>query len=283
MTREYFMLHMDQDALVNTRLDHIVLGNEGCALQAISPEVVENISFASQLGIKIRYLTPIVPNQYMQRFYQVINTLPQGSKVTFNDWGLLYKCWPLIEKQQIIPVLGRIITRSITDCPWHTKILEAEQRSKEMALSSFIHKSKLGILEKYKIKEIEVNAIDPNALTFYHDHHINVTCYENSRILSVARVCFHAKFYDFSPESVCNCQSCSSECYHIELLQKCSRTTKMFCDATDRDKAYYDNLFVWEILCLKKLERSRKSIMTILLLMENEQNYEIQYYNLYLQ
>ncbi|MFR7597488.1 MAG: hypothetical protein ACLUVI_10325 [Acutalibacteraceae bacterium] len=58
MTREYFMLHMDQDALVNTRLDHIVLGNEGCALQAISPEVVENISFASQLGIKIRYLTP---------------------------------------------------------------------------------------------------------------------------------------------------------------------------------------------------------------------------------
>ena len=61
MTREYFMLHMDQDALVNTRLDHIVLGNEGCALQAISPEVVENISFASQLGIKIRYLTPIVP------------------------------------------------------------------------------------------------------------------------------------------------------------------------------------------------------------------------------
>ena len=114
MTREYFMLHMDQDALVNTRLDHIVLGNEGCALQAISPEVVENISFASQLGIKIRYLTPIVPNQYMQRFYQVINTLPQGSKVTFNDWGLLYKCWPLIEKQQIIPVLGRIITRSIT-------------------------------------------------------------------------------------------------------------------------------------------------------------------------
>ncbi|MFR7597489.1 MAG: hypothetical protein ACLUVI_10330 [Acutalibacteraceae bacterium] len=86
--------------------------------------------------------------------------------MTFNDWGLLYKCWPLIEKQQIIPVLGRIITRSITDCPWHTKILEAEQRSKEMALSSFIHKSKLGILEKYKIKEIEVNAIDPNALTF---------------------------------------------------------------------------------------------------------------------
>ena len=44
MTREYFMLHMDQDALVNTRLDHIVLGNEGCALQAISPEVVENLS-----------------------------------------------------------------------------------------------------------------------------------------------------------------------------------------------------------------------------------------------
>lgn len=258
MTREYFMLHMDQDALVNTRLDHIVLGNEGCALQAISPEVVENISFASQLGIKIRYLTPIVPNQYMQRFYQVINTLPQGSKVTFNDWGLLYKCWPLIEKQQIIPVLGRIITRSITDCPWHTKILEAEQRSKEMALSSFIHKSKLGILEKYKIKEIEVNAIDPNALTFYHDHHINVTCYENSRILSVARVCFHAKFYDFSPESVCNCQSCSSECYHIELLQKCSRTTKMFCDATDRDKAYYDNLFVWGNIVFKKVGAIKK-------------------------
>lgn len=67
MTREYFMLHMDQDALVNTRLDHIVLGNEGCALQAISPEVVENISFASQLGIKIRYLTPIVPNQYWNK------------------------------------------------------------------------------------------------------------------------------------------------------------------------------------------------------------------------
>lgn len=172
--------------------------------------------------------------------------------------GCYGKCWPLIEKQQIIPVLGRIITRSITDCPWHTKILEAEQRSKEMALSSFIHKSKLGILEKYKIKEIEVNAIDPNALTFYHDHHINVTCYENSRILSVARVCFHAKFYDFSPESVCNCQSCSSECYHIELLQKCSRTTKMFCDATDRDKAYYDNLFVWGNIVFKKVGAIKK-------------------------
>ncbi len=50
MTREYFMLHMDQDALVNTRLDHIVLGNEGCALQAISPEVVENISFCQPVG-----------------------------------------------------------------------------------------------------------------------------------------------------------------------------------------------------------------------------------------
>ena len=91
------------------------------------------------------------------------------------------------------------------------------------------------------------------------------------------------QFYDFSPESVCNCQSCSSECYHIELLQKCSRTTKMFCDATDRDKAYYDNLFVWGNIVFKKVGAIKKSIMTILLLMENEQNYEIQYYNLYLQ
>ena len=66
MTREYFMLHMDQDALVNTRLDHIVLGNEGCALQAISPEVVENISFASQLRIKRINLTSGALNQKMQ-------------------------------------------------------------------------------------------------------------------------------------------------------------------------------------------------------------------------
>ena len=78
MTREYFMLHMDQDALKH-RLDHIVFRKRRMCtcLQAISPEVVENISFASQLGIKIRYLTPIVPQSVYATFYQVINTLPQ--------------------------------------------------------------------------------------------------------------------------------------------------------------------------------------------------------------
>ena len=66
MTREYFMLHMDQDALVNTRLDHIVLGNEGCALQAISPEVVENQNkiFDSYRTQSV-YATFLSGNQYV--------------------------------------------------------------------------------------------------------------------------------------------------------------------------------------------------------------------------
>ncbi len=191
----------------------IVVGDEGCIYSAISKQIEQIIKFAQNNNLSVRYVTPFIPEKYMSQIYNRIEEFTKSNqvKVVFNDYGFLYRCKSLIENKRIIPVLGRILTRSIIDCPWADKLLsnEFKEYSDIILGLNFNHDSKLEFLKKCHIEEIEVNIPKENYNNEFEIPGIKLTAYRDNAIISMGRVCFQARFekkkiYDCKQEKLCD-------------------------------------------------------------------------------
>jgi hypothetical protein len=176
----------------------VVVGNEGCIYAALSEQIEQIIKIAKNKSLPVRYITPFIPEKYISQIYNKIEEYSKSNqiKVVFNDYGLLYKCKSLIEDKKIIPILGRVLTRSIIDCPWADKLLSSEYKEySDIILGlNFNHGSKLEFLKKYHIEEIEVNIPKKNYINEFGIPGINLTAYRDNSIISIGRVCFQARY-----------------------------------------------------------------------------------------
>ena len=171
-------------------IEGIVIGDEGCIHRALDSRLIPWVKRAQKKGLAVRYVTPLVPNKYIEELFYFIFQLAKITKIkiTFNDYGMLDRCRELIEKERIIPVVGRIITRSITDCPWYEELLKHEKLDLAVAVigSNLVHSAKWEVLRKYKIREIEVNMNQGLNLADLHKNNLAVTCY-SSEYFGVSR------------------------------------------------------------------------------------------------
>ena len=176
----------------------IVVGDEGCIYAALSEQIEQIIKIAQNKSLSVRYVTPFVPEKYMSQIHNRIEEFTKSNqvKVVFNDYGSLYRCKSLIENKRIIPVLGRILTRSIIDCPWADKLLsnEFKEYSDIILGLNFNHGSKLEFLKKCHIEEIEVNIPKGNYNNEFEIPEIKLTTYRDNAVISMGRVCFQARY-----------------------------------------------------------------------------------------
>ena len=184
--------------LFNDDCQAIVFGDEGCIYKALDSKWIELFNRYGNKEIMLRYLTPVVPQKYIYQIYKYIEKMAdiKKIKVTFNDYGLLYICRDLIAKGKIIPVLGRILSRSITDCAWYHKLLENEEEElfKLITNHSFNDERKIEILNKFGIKEIEIN-IGNDEYKLLKNSNIDLTIYISNAIVAVGRLCYAARWY----------------------------------------------------------------------------------------
>lgn len=199
MRIEYRISNVDE---IKDFMEYIVIGNEGCVYSFLSGKNNEIVKKAVEHTLNIRVLTPLIPDGYIDKVYNRImqwTQYNQNMKITFNDFGLLYKCASLISEHKITPVCGRIISRSIIDCPWYKELLQDEKEEIKSAILNynFLHNSKIEFIKCFGMSEIELNyhAIYKEALLYLDQQNIKLTTHNNV-LLSVGRVCFSARWHE---------------------------------------------------------------------------------------
>lgn len=199
----------------------VVIGSETCIYSALNPRWFED--HMTDDTTFIRYLTPMIPEGYIEKTYAYIKALCSDNriKVTFNDYGLLYRCKELILSEAIIPVLGRVLTRSMIDCPWYHFILKNENDELKDATvgTTSNHESKWYIWNDYLIREIEVNMIQDNSFKYLKEKNIQITAHAENTLLSVSKTCFTARCRGVPIPECCKQRLCDRK-IEIDLKKK---------------------------------------------------------------
>ncbi|WP_238651757.1 hypothetical protein [Paenibacillus piscarius] len=226
--------------------DPFVIGDEGCIYKATQEAMLSQAEQEAGKGRSIRYITPFVPEQNMQHLYDCIYSLAgeKKLKVTFNDYGFLFRCLDLIKDGNIIPVLGRLLTRSIIDSPWSDEIMKQEEADLSAAVlgPSFIHEAKIEVLNRYNIYELEVNICAPSFIEEWHRMGMKVTGYANNALISIGRTCYSARWHAITGECS-GTEACRSP-ISIELSKKWSRKNFMYQDASHQDRQRYGGMYI---------------------------------------
>lgn len=225
----------------------IVIGDEGCIYRALDNMWNEIFLNGIKEGVSIRYLTPIVPHKYVEKLYYKIQDLASiaSFKVTFNDYGLLYLCKDLIARNKIIPVAGRILTRSILECPWYRRLLENESDELINVLSgyTFSHNAKLDFLKDCGINEIELNLRELGSLDLLKKQGIILTGHISNAIAAVGRNCYSARWYDLKKPECKSDIRCRNK-LTIDVNQIWGKKRLMYEEPNEEMKTYYKGCFI---------------------------------------
>lgn len=230
-----------------TNVDGIVVGDEGCIYKVLDCRVKEIINVAVKNEMDIRLLTPFVPNKYVDTLFQRISEFAQLKKlkVVFNDYGMLHKCLDLIREGRIEPVLGRILTRSILDCPWSEDLLQNEEDSVAEGLLefNFKHEEKWSVMEELQIREIELNVPAIQKEIDFHIPNVKITLHMENAIVSVGRVCFVARHAKIALPQCIESGVCDRKLY-FELLYKWKKNTSSYLEPEVEQKEIFQNMFL---------------------------------------
>lgn len=215
---------------------NVVLGSELCPLKVVGFCQQKLVEVAIRQEKSIRFVTPITPQAYVNMLIEMIYDLPISTKVTFNDFGLLFACRSIIKSGKIQAVLGRIITRSLIDCPWFDQIIKNEEKNKDfLNLNNMTFDAKMDFLKEWNINEIEVNNCPTESLRYFHDNNILVAQYERYNLLSVSRTCFHMMMNQKSTAVCHEHMHCGSTLKSVKMINYYSNKLKLLkqCDGDE--------------------------------------------------
>jgi len=226
------------------RYGHISLGSEVCVLELLYFNFTALLEQALHDKCEIRLLTPFIPDKHMEQTYELVKNICaiRQIKVTFNDTGLLHRCKCLIDSGLITPVIGRLLTRSLVDCPWADLLIQDESSAlKESVYGySMVHNSKWEILNAYNINEIEMNyhPVMDKSVSYFAEKGVSITTYEN-HLLSVGRICYQSRYVN---KAVRECEHVCMQPLQINL-QKRFIPSENVGDETAYQK-YFSNCYV---------------------------------------
>lgn len=240
----------------------IVVGDEGCIYRLLDEKVRDIVRHYQSLNKGIRLLTPFIPNKFMGSIYKIIEELSSrdGIKITFNDYGLLHKCSELIFNNKITAVLGRSLTRSIVDCPWHKELFKHEDNelTDSFINYSFLHQGKHDVLRDYNIKEIEINVAETKHLDKLSLTGLDLTCYFGNNLISIGRLCFSARLMKQNVGDCINNIRCLKKKY-IGLDKMWGRNRLILQKPPEAMKEYFEGMYLSGNIVYKKIHKDQYS------------------------
>ncbi len=225
----------------------VVLGDEGCYKCAFSKNNLCILSSAIHKDIPVRYVTPVLGQSHVEKARKILINITESTvlKTVFNDLGLMYALKDYICEGRIIPVLGRVLTKSLIDCPWYGDIIGNESLITKRAIvgSTFYHESKIDFFKNFGVCEIEMNYCEDRYLSELKRCGWKITVYQSDRLISVGRSCYWALWHDGDIDKCDGLPQCNENIY-IELEKKWSSKNKMLTIPDLSDKKRYDSIYV---------------------------------------
>ena len=226
----------------------VVIGHEGCIYRALDRNNLVIADFCARNNIQIRFVTPIIPESFMETALSFIKELVDIAeavilKITFNDLGLFHSCLPFSD--HFIPVLGRIISRSLIDCPWYNRLISNETSDVQQALMgyTFFHESKKQMFLLHGVQEVEVNVAPFQYLRELVEQNIEITVYSDNKLISTSRVCYSSMLLGHSVNKGCKSFVCA-DIVPISLDKIWDKTSRMRMIPPLEVKELYRDLYI---------------------------------------
>lgn len=262
MNKEFFVKSI-KDMDYSVTWSNITIGDEGCIYSVLNKGIKEIVLRAYDSGITVRFLTPFIPDKHMEEVYKIIEDISQKFtlKVTFNDYGLLFRCKSLIEMGKIIPVAGRILIRSVIDCPWYDDLLKHEHPELKKAITgySLIHSSKWKVLRQFGISEIELNLVKSDSIQILKENGFHITGYARGNLISVGRFCYSARWENININQCVQKLECNNKIY-IQLDKKWGKMKLMYEIANEESKELYKDIYVVGNKVYKELDAEQVAL-----------------------
>ncbi len=202
----------DIDFALELDVDCISVGDEGCPYRIpFKNELYSLVNRIFSAGIKPKLVTPRVAQRDFNIIENAIDLLIDfgiDMDIVVNDLGVLQLCRE--KKAGLRIFLGRLIARSISDCPWGEYSLRNEKESIREILQghSFNDDEKIELMKQLNIKGIEVNSAKniESSLMSISSKEILVNVHFGNKLLTVGRDCITARHFKLKPIE------CKEEC-----------------------------------------------------------------------
>jgi hypothetical protein len=190
----------DLECALGMEANSVGLGDEGCAYRIPSASDIRS-AFTSiiESGKRPRLITPrTAENQFdkVKKAVEAAAGFGSMADLIVNDLGVLKLCRDLSSGAGIY--IGRLVSRSITDCPWYDMVLKGENQSVGNTLlrHGFDHGEKFIMLHEFGIEGIEVNNISSigESIKRISQNGFKVFIHMGRRFLTAGRNCTTARY-----------------------------------------------------------------------------------------
>ncbi|WP_410769399.1 hypothetical protein [Fontibacillus sp. BL9] len=178
----------------------VFLGDEGCVYKL--PHKAEIVQLQNALkNTEIHIITPLVSQKNLQYAKEVIDELISTHLIhslTFNDYGLLYYTVNKYPNGHVKYYLGRLLTKSFSDCPWSDHLNREEDDSIKAYMNGFVLNDprKINMFKSMGIKGAHLSVSKKNieGLNEITETGLEVIVHMNTIIGSASRICSQAQY-----------------------------------------------------------------------------------------
>ena len=191
------------DVLAVSEFTRVYWGTELCEnlIADVLPPVTD---------LPLTLLTPYVSDRGLARLRPLLDAMPAGSEVVFNDWGVLHVLRR--EYPALVPVQGRLLFKALRDPRITTEYVQLGETPQLEALrgSALDSKPYAGLLARFGVKHAEMDLL-PQGNNYATDL-AALSVYAPFGVISTARVCMAAALGYRKTEKFEPGASCRHEC-----------------------------------------------------------------------
>lgn len=245
MKNEYRYTWIDQISNESLRQADIVsFGSESCLFPVFYIDGCWTL-FLSLLkkSERLKIVTPRISQIDLRKTIELLErifALNIPIDIVINDWGLLKYCF--IRNNVFKIHIGRQLSRSLIDCPWHEEILENEKSSVQgiMKEHPFNSMRLIRIFEEMGVVGIELNSLEEGMnLHFLLESNMELSIHEKNYLITCGRTCLAQKILQGIP-----CYELCDKQYELELAGKWLNVFQNQNEVNDYEKAMLNGLSV---------------------------------------
>lgn len=190
-----------EEAELNKVGNCIFLGNEGCIYKVPNKNEIINLK-TNMEEIEIHIITPLISQINLQLAKDKIDELISTKlidSITFNDYGLLYYTVNKYKSLNIKYYLGRLLTKSFSDCPWSDHLNRNEEETTQKYMNGFVLNDprKIEMFKEMGIVGVHLSVSKKNIEGIHEisQNGFEVIVHLNTIIGSASRICSQAQYH----------------------------------------------------------------------------------------
>lgn len=180
----------------------VFIGNEGCIYKLPRKDELQQLKKSDET-LEIHIITPLVSQTNLQLAKDRIDDLISSkliASITFNDYGLFYYTADNHRDSGVKYYLGRLLTKSFSDCPWSDHLNRNEDEHVQKYMNGFVMNDprKIKLFQDMGVTGVHLSVNKKNiaGLNEISESGLDIIVHLDTIIGAASRICSQAQYHD---------------------------------------------------------------------------------------